>query len=37
VAFEGVPAPRWPDLPPRVGVVRVGVDRHDPEVDGGGV
>jgi hypothetical protein len=35
VASEGGLAPRRPDLPPRVGVVRVRVDRHDPEVDGG--
>jgi hypothetical protein len=36
VASEGGPAAHQHDLPPRGGVVRVRVDRHDPEVDGGG-
>ena len=34
--FEGVPLPRRPDPPPRVGAARVRVDWHDPEIDGDG-
>ena len=36
VASEAVPAALQHDLPPRLGADRVRVDRHDPEVDGGG-
>jgi hypothetical protein len=35
VASEGVPVPRRPDLPPRVGEVRARGNRHAPEIDGG--
>ena len=36
VASEDVPAAHQHYLPPRLGVVRVRVDRHDQEVDSGG-